>query len=356
MIRRLVRAARCAAFALTALATLGVAPAFAYGIPTYTIYVDGPFGGTIETSGGAEPLPPGACGLRLTNANALAWYWYEGDIWPQDVMNVDNNGWFPPNDQLMWLLEFTGPFGEGCGSPYTFHTPATPDGEPPAGAIALVIQFVDVDKVEFLDFDFDVYEPPEIPDPDPPIDDPEDVCEMVPEFCEIPDSLVEDPCHHWDWTEICDSGEEGGRLMLGVGRIVEPRVLGLATLAGAAADGPRLRAALARTADAMSFGPLVAQTLERWLTATDGRLRATASRKAASEVLVGVGLASRELQRCQDGLRAALRLAGSTTTTPNRALAAAESRARIVCDAASASFADASAAAIRFTIALRSER
>src|SRR5688572_23123631 len=126
MTGRFVRGACGAVLALGLFAMFGAAPALAYGTPTYTIYVNGPFGGTIEASDGAPPLPAGACGMRLTNSNVLAWDWYEGGTWPDAVMDVENNGWMPPPNQLLWLIEFTGPFGGTCNGEYVFHTPATP--------------------------------------------------------------------------------------------------------------------------------------------------------------------------------------------------------------------------------------
>lgn len=357
MIRRRVRAAHCAILAAAALTVPGVAPAFASGTPTYVIYVDGPMGGTIEATGGAPPLPEGACGLRVTNANALAWAWYEGGVFAQTPMDVPNNGWFPPDNQLVWLIEFTGPFSDDCNSPYVFHTPATPGAEPPPGAIALVVQFLDGDDVEFLDFDFDVYEPPELPEPDPEIDDPVSICEAIPEFCEMPDTFVQDPCYNWHWKEPCDSGEESGRLFFGIGRIVEPKVLGLSALSGTASDVPKLRDAMKRTAQAIRFGPVVNATLERWLETTRGRVRSTAAEKAVSDALVAAGLASRGLQRCHDALAGALRTTGSTSSIAvDKTLVAAGERARVLCDAAATTFTEASLATTRFGIALRSER
>lgn len=356
MIRSRVRAARCAVLAAVGLGILGVVPASA-GAPTYVIYVDGPMGGTIEATGGAPPLPDGACGLRVTNANALAWAWYEGGVFAMTPMDIPGNGWFPPDNQLVWLIEFTGPFAEGCNSPYVFHTPATPGSEPPEGAIALVVQFLDDDKVEFLDFDFDVYEPPEPPEPDPDVDDPVSICEAIPEFCEMPDTFVQAPCYNWHWKEPCDSGEESGRLFFGIGRIVEPTALGLSALSGTARDVPQLRAALARTAQAIRFGPIVNATLERWHAATRGRLRSAAAEKAVSDAFVAVGLAARDLQRCHDVLRDALRVTdGTSSTAVNTSLLAIGEHARALCGAAAATFTEASLATTRFGLALHSER
>ena len=355
MTGRFIRGACGAVLALGLFAMLGAAPALAYGTPTYTIYVNGPFGGTIDASGGAPPLPAGACGMRLTNSNVLAWDWYEGGTWPDAVMDVENNGWMPPANQLQWLIEFTGPFGGTCNGEYVFHTPATPTSEPPPGAVALVVQFVDADDVEFLDFNFQVYDPPDPPEPeDPP--DPGDICKAVPEFCELPDSVVQDPCHDFDWLEICNSAEEGGRLVFGIGRIVDPKVLGLAALGGGTSDGPILRAAMARAAEAMTFGPAVNKAFAKWFDLTGNRLRSPAAEEAVSDALVSVGLGSRELQQCHDGLRDALRLvAGAWTTKGKQALLVYESRAHLVCGAAARAFADAHEATTLFAIALRSE-
>jgi len=327
----------------------------AFGTPTYIIYVDGPNGGTIETSGGAPTLPDGACGMRLTNANVLAWYWAEGEVFPTGELNVENNGWMPPANQLLWLIEFTGPFGGDCDGEYVFHTPATPDSEPPPGAIALVVQFVEPDDVEFLTGNFHVWEPPEPPEPEEP-PDPDDICEEVPEFCEIPDSLVENPCYLDIWGELCDDAEDLGALGFGVARIVEPPILGLSALAGTPADDPILRRALDRVATAAEFDPQIKKARKSLVARANTRLRSREAQHWLARAGVAADLGARDLQQCRADLELALRSSTSPLGRERAANLAPSRRAKAACDAAAATLQDAHVASTRFTIGLRRER
>ncbi|MEM9385242.1 MAG: hypothetical protein AAGA68_09300 [Pseudomonadota bacterium] len=181
----------------------------AFGTPTVEIFVNGPFGGDIEwtASGEAVPFPDGACGFRVKGNNLLEWGWYEGGVAGNDFMNgVNNNGLELPHVPNEWL-EFTGPYGDNCEEGYVFHTPATPTSLPPAGAIKLVIQFVDWDDIEFLTAGF---QPFEVQDGLEPPDEPPPLCEIVPEFCEpVTDELVFDGGCDDEIVGGCDDGEEG---------------------------------------------------------------------------------------------------------------------------------------------------
>jgi hypothetical protein len=348
----------CAILALGALAIVGANEVRALGTPTYIIYVNGPNGGTIEASGGAIPLPDGACGMRVTSDLVLEWSWYSGDVWPIDVMDVENNGWQPPPDELMVLLEFTGEFGSGCAGSHVFHTPATPSSEPPPGAVALVVQFIDPQHVEFLDWNFGEFEPPEIPDhEDPP--DLDDICEDVPEFCEIPGpgDLVQDPCFKWKWTGICNTGEELGRLGLGIGHIVEPRVLGLSALTGGSSDAAALNAALVRVSKAAALTDQANRAREAFVRDASVLVRHPGSIKRLSRVAVAADLGERGIDRCRQSIEEALRVVRGASTSPGRQrLLGRGRRARAVCDAASRTLADAHAEATLFTVVLRNER
>lgn len=153
----------------------------------FQVFVSGEFGGQVMINGDIEAPPPGACGIRWTDPDA--WYWGAGGIYGTTEMNIPNNGIGVPE------LSYTGPY-DGCGGdPYLFVTPATPGGDPPAGAVVLVVQVLPGDY-EWLDAHANpIPEDPTSP-PDPP-----GLCDAAPEFCEIPPSLTEgDPCDiHPDW-------------------------------------------------------------------------------------------------------------------------------------------------------------
>jgi hypothetical protein len=356
MIGRIVTPRWRAMLAVAALTWVSAAEAAAYGNPTYVVYVDGPNGGTIEASNGALPLPDGACGMRLTNSMILSWSWYSGDVWPIEVLAVENNGWMPPPNQLTYLIEFTGPFGSGCDGDHVFHTPATPTSEPPPGAVALVVQFVDPAQVEFLNHAFQTFEPPDPPGPGEPPPTLEDICEDVPEFCEIPGSFVEDPCNQSDWSWLCDDAEDTGRFGFGARLIVDPKALGLAALRGAASDGPVLRQALTRLAKALALEPAATAALSELIARRSG-IATTYPARALSRVAVGTHLAYLGLERCRGEIVEALRLVPTGTTTRDpRPLLARERQARTICDSAAQSLAGVGETSVLFTIGLRNER
>lgn len=355
MVSRITTRAAWTTLAVTLLLGGQATPAQAFGTPTYIIYVDGPNGGTIEASGGALALPEGACGMRLLSNNVLAWYWAEGDVFPIGELNVPNNGWQPPANVLTELIEFTGQFGGDCEGEYVFHTPATPTAEPPPGAIALVVQFVDPDDVVFLNENFQIWEAPEPSEPQEPPDQ-EDICEAVPEFCEGPvGSFVEDPCASGTWSELCDDAEALGQLGFGVGHIVEPPILGLSALNGTSADVKILRTALARVSKATAFDPAVKHAHATLIRRADGRLISRDGQRWLSRTAVAASLAGLELQQCKATIERTLRTASTAARSSQAALSQAR-RASAVCTAAATTFADAHGAASRLRIGLRNER
>ena len=356
---RYVRAAALAAVFMTG--ALGAGQAMAFGTPGYLIYVDGPNGGQIEPIGGALPFPEGACGMRLKSNILLAWSWHSGDVEPTGVLEVDYNGvdyngWMPPGNELQVVIEFTGPFGDDCDGPYVFHAPAPPNSEPPPGAVALSVQFVPPDDVEFLDENFHVFEPPEPPEHrEPP--DPDDFCEQVPEACEneMPDSYVLDPCNWWArGTELCDSAEGLGRLALAARQVVEPVILGLTGLQGNASDAAPLRGALLRAAKGLAFVGPIDDARDDLVRRAVGQVRQRQSLHALSRTAVATSLGSLGLRQCHDRIDSALRLA-QASPTPHAALRDQSRRAAASCKAAAQTLSDAESAAMRFTIGLLNE-
>lgn len=348
-------ALRATVLALVMTAATGVTHAVAFGTPTYLVYVAGPNGGTIQASGDALPMPDGACGMRLLSNNVLAWYWAAGEVVPDGELNVLNNGWMPPANQLTELIEFTGAFGDACAGPYVFHTPATPTGQVPPGAVALVVQFVEPGDVEFLDDNFAPFEPPDMPEPpEPP--DPGDICESVPEFCDIPDSFVDDPCESHFWSDICSSAGAVGAGLLGLGRVVEPRVLGLAALSGATSDAEILRTALARTDRALAIARMATPARDRLLKQAMGRLSSRYALESLSRLAVSPELGTHALLNCRASLYTALKAAASRLTFASRDTLDVDSRrARTICDAASLALSDANEAAGMVRLAIRGE-
>jgi len=172
----------------------------AFGIPTVHIYVDGPLGGTLDwnNTGVETPMPAGACGFRIDGPNMLEWAWYEGGIYGTSVMAIQHNGQALPEEPGAWI-EFTGPYGPGCGNEYVVYTPASLNGVVPNNAVKLVLQFLDWDDIVFLDAGMMPLPPvpPGDPDPDPP-----DPCHIV-EFCEGPRDFVN--CFlDFDFNSHCD--------------------------------------------------------------------------------------------------------------------------------------------------------
>ena len=139
---------------------------------------------------------------NVDGVNLLEWACYNGG---NEVMDIPNNGYELPGE---WI-EFTGPYGGDCEDAFVFHTPATPSGEPPPGAVRLVIQFLDWDDIEFLTAGFQVIPTENSWGPDP---EPVDPCE-VPEFCEPPvasdDIQLDLGCiPYWNIGEPCENEGE----------------------------------------------------------------------------------------------------------------------------------------------------
>ncbi|MDQ3774877.1 MAG: hypothetical protein M3461_11190 [Pseudomonadota bacterium] len=350
---RYVRAAALAAVFMTG--ALGAGQAMAFGTPGYLIYVEGPNGGQIEPGGGALPFPEGACGMRLKNDILLAWHWHSGDVEPTGDLELENNGWIAPDNELQVVIEFTGPFADDCDGPYVFHAPAPPNSEPPPGAVALSVQFVSPDEVEFLDENFHVFEPPEPPEHREPPDDPEqDFCEQVTVACENPDSYLLDPCSLWWWTDLCDSAEGLSRLALAARQVVEPVILGLSGLQGNSSDAAPLRGALLRAAKGLAFVGPIDDARDDLVRRAVGQVRQRQSLHALSRTAVATSLGSLGLRQCHDRIDSALRLA-QASPTPHAALRDQSRRAAASCKAAAQTLSDAESAAMRFTIGLRNE-
>lgn len=342
------KAALAATCLLAAAAIPGVAHAL--GTPTYRFYVGGGMGGQVETTGGVPPWPQGACGLRALSDNVLAWYWAKGEYGITGELDIPNNGWMPDSGQLMELIEFSGPYGEGCEGPYVFHTPATPDSLVPPGAIALVVQVYDADRVEYLDADLHPYEPPEeewgeVPEePDP--------CEVVPTICEPPGSGVDDPCDSPTWSGLCDIAISGiSPVTHGSGELLRPI---LTWLGRPPADVPTLRRALDRTRQAQRSLAALDMQRDRLLGSAGDRLRTAPSRRALESISTGVDLARIHSRQCQRGIEEALRVSGMPSRRAGAA--AAQDRAVRSCAAAIDALAETQREALRLSaLYLRNE-
>jgi hypothetical protein len=169
------------------------APATADDHLIFHVYVSGPNAATIEIDDGSwdgAPVPAGTCGIRVHDPEY--WYWSSGDAAETGELDVLHNG-DPTN-----LIEISGAF-EGCEqTPYSAITPATPSSWPPDDALSLVIEGWSGD-VEYLDYNND---PLPVSDPPDGIDEPGDICEAVPEFCEDPLPIaVESFCQRFP--ELC---------------------------------------------------------------------------------------------------------------------------------------------------------
>jgi hypothetical protein len=339
-------------------ATLGADRVDAFGTPTYVIYVSGPNYGTIETSGGALPLPEGACGMRMTSDVVLAWYWAEGYAFPIGVLPVENNGWMPPPGGLEVLIEFTGGgFGEGCAEEAVYHVPAAVNSEPPPGAVALVVQVVSPDDVEFLDESFHVFEPPEPPDfPDPP--DPGDICSLAPLFCELSDLLK--PCDlsfvNGDLESVCEDAGSQARVALGVGDFLQPIVPDVGGVHDPF-DTVALERAGQRAAKGLEFLAVLERGRDELVRSTKDRIRNPLSIRSLSRLSTATDLSALDLGHCHDAIERGLRFARSGLSVRSRAAVAEETRrAVLTCSAATRTLSDAQDEATRLTIGLMNER
>lgn len=176
-----------AAHAASAQVLVATPDPIVFGTPTLSVFVDGELGGTLDWNnvGVDIPMPPGACGVRIDGVNLLEWAWYEGGVFGTTFMNIENNGAELPGEPGEWI-EFTGPYGPGCGDEYFVHTPASMNGVVPWNAVKLVVQFLDYDDLVFLDAGLMPLPPPDPGGPDP---EPPDPC-AIPEFCGEPRDLV----------------------------------------------------------------------------------------------------------------------------------------------------------------------
>jgi hypothetical protein len=136
--------------------------------------------GLMRIDGDWQVIPDGVCGMKFTSIDSWGWYSANGFL-----NALPSNGVPIPPD---YNFQYTAPYA-GCGaSNYVFTTPATPGGETPynAGANRLVVQVPSLYYVLFLDTSFDT-----VPASTWPHDPPHfDLCD-VPEFCEIPISVVQ---------------------------------------------------------------------------------------------------------------------------------------------------------------------
>jgi hypothetical protein len=133
----------------------------------------------MRINGDWQVIPDGVCGMQFLSISAWGWYGSGGFL--NEL--ADNGVPIPGN----YNFQYTAPYG-GCGaSNYTFTTPATPGGETPfyAGADRLVVQVPNLYYVKYLDSSLDAIPAATWPEDPPPFD----LC-SVPEFCEIPISLV----------------------------------------------------------------------------------------------------------------------------------------------------------------------
>jgi len=189
------------AFAVLALSFLCAGPTLGFGTPTFTVYFDGPFGGTIEVEN-APDMPDGACGMRVNHYDTLSYYWAEyssgglGQPMADPPFGPPNSESNPPGSSVFPLFEFTGPFGDDCGSDFVFLGPSTgnhpewPNGTPQNGG-ALVFQTLP-GSVEWLTESFSVWaEPDSSIGPDPV---PVSICQVFPDMCIPPEFTWEDPC------------------------------------------------------------------------------------------------------------------------------------------------------------------
>jgi hypothetical protein len=136
--------------------------------------------GLMRIDGEWQVIPSGVCGMKFLGITEWGWNSQNGFL-----NTLPNNGVPIPPD---YNFQYTAPYA-GCGaSSYVFTTPATPGGETPyyAGADRLVVQVPNLYHVQFLDTSFDAVPAATWPEDPPPFD----LC-SVPEFCEIPFSIVQ---------------------------------------------------------------------------------------------------------------------------------------------------------------------
>ncbi|MEZ5593459.1 MAG: hypothetical protein R3F53_23235 [Gammaproteobacteria bacterium] len=206
------------------------------GIPTYKIFFDG--GGFDESSivalNGAASLPEGSCGMSISGADLLAFYWAEynpymlGAPMPEPPWGPPSSATYDfPAEALEAVIEFTGPFGDNCEDEWVFHLPLAgdwpvfPNGTP-SGAGALVFQITSPNDVEWLNAGFQVWEPPgEGPgqgeDPEFP-----SFCEQWPDACdEDPGFTYDDPCNSSVWSDVCGDAGQTDTLSLRIERYVQ---------------------------------------------------------------------------------------------------------------------------------------
>ncbi|MEJ2406843.1 MAG: hypothetical protein P8171_21620 [Candidatus Thiodiazotropha sp.] len=188
-----------------ALPSTMIASPFCHAVtPTYTVYFDGGGfdAGSLVIEHAAD-MPEGACGLRVSEANVLEYYWSEynafgmGSQMSAPPLGPPNSSSNPLGESLESFIEFTGPYGENCGEETIFHGPMTGDyptfsNGTPEGAGSLVFQVLP-DSVEWLTESFTPWEPNDEPinEEDP---DPVSVCEIYPDLCIEPKFTTENPC------------------------------------------------------------------------------------------------------------------------------------------------------------------
>lgn len=351
-----IRRAAAVAAAAVALTTISAERAAAFGTPTYIIYVSGEFYGTIEAQNGALPLPEGACGMRIVSNNVAAWQWQEGDDLGLGPLAVDNNGWIPDAWHMQVLIEFTGGFGAGCDDEAVYHVPAAVWSEPPAGAVALVVQLYDPDDLEFLDHNFHVFELPEPPDfPDPePVDPDEVICELAPELCDLPGDLK--PCELLDWKDLCDETDDQGRAALGAGSFLQPIIPDVGGVSDPFSTFA-LEGALRRARRALDFLAILDRERDDLVRLAKGRLRGPASRRSLARLSATTDLAAKDLHQCHDAIAQALGLTSANARTRDtKAISQAIRQASLACTAATETLFEVHREGAKFTAGLASKK
>ncbi len=214
----------------------------AFANPIYQVFFDGGGvnAGSVVALQGAQPLPDGACGMRVSGADLLYdFYWTEynaiglGDPMPEPPWGPPSSATYDfPDEALEAVIEFTGPLAEGCEDEWVFHLPLAGDwpvwlNGTPSGAGALVFNVTLPNDIEWLESGFQVWEPPgEDPgdqkDPEFP-----SICELWPDLCEEPELTYSTPCHSLIADDLCNAARQIDEFAQRAERLVQIAVLEL---------------------------------------------------------------------------------------------------------------------------------
>lgn len=317
--------------------------AYAIGTPTYTVYFDGGGKNAGEiVANNADPLPDGACGVRVGENDVLEWYWAEYnpyglvDPMPGPPDGPPNSTTNPPGNSPAALVEFTGPFGDGCGDEYVFHNPTTgiypelADGTP-AGSGALVFQVLP-GSVEWLTKGFTLWES----DDDDIGEDPGfvSICELFPDVCIDPGFVTEDPC--LSNVINCSDVTSTGNLSVKASDTVQAAI-GMIRRAGRSRQSGVVQKALTEATFALRHAGRLRERMQGRLDIV-ARDMATRSEneetlRDANAVMIAGSLAERNLASCR-------RVLGDLGSSGGRLAMRSIERTLLVCSSAKSSFDD----------------